>query len=619
MDSIALVNSLLLFGAGLVVVGIASSLVASRFGAPLLLVFLIIGMLVGENGPGGVSFGDYRLTYLIGSLALAIILFDGGLRTRLTGVRGAVAPATVLATAGVLITAGLTGAVAKVALGLGWLEGLLVGSVVASTDAAAVFFLMRAGGLQLQRRVNATLEIESATNDPVAVFLVVLLVELVLADYGAPTWEVVNLLVRQGVLGTALGLTAGFGMAWLLNRVAFPAGLQPLLVVALAIVTYALAALAEGSGFLAVYLAGLVVGNRPVRAFASIATFHEAATWLCQIVMFLVLGLLVTPAKLLGYALPALVIALFLILVGRPVAVWLCLTPFRFSHAEKTFVSWVGLRGAVSIFLAAIPTLSGVPNADVYFNVAFFVVLVSLLVQGWSVTFAAKRSGVALADPAPEVSRVEIDLPGQLDLDMVGYPVLAESPIMDRGTLPSWARAVFIVRGGAILTPEQAGVLRVGDYGYFLSPPERVRRLDRLFAPFEGHQGRALSGIFTFGPEVALGDLAEAYGIPVAADMRRQTLGALFADTFEEGVREGDRIALGAATLVARGVTDGDVTMVALIPQDEPAAVAPASTGWQDRATRSAWALWDFAGAAGARALAALRAGWGTIRARLRA
>ncbi|MDJ1158819.1 potassium/proton antiporter [Chelatococcus sp. SYSU_G07232] len=593
MDSISLVNSLLLFGAGLVVLGIASSLIASRFGAPLLLVFLVLGMAAGENGPGGIAFSDYRTTYLIGSLALAIILFDGGLRTRLAGVRGAVAPATLLATAGVVLTAGLTGFVAKLVLGLGWLEGLLVGSVVASTDAAAVFFLMRAGGLQLRRRVNATLEIESATNDPVAVFLVVLLVELVLAGEGAPTWEVANLLVRQGLVGAALGLSAGLGMSWVLNRIAFPAGLHPLLVVASAVFIYALAAIADGSGFLAVYLAGLVLGNRPVRAFASILSFHDAATWLCQIVMFLVLGLLVTPAKLVGYALPALVIALFLILVGRPVAVWLCLTPFRFSRMEKAFVSWVGLRGAVSIFLAAIPTLSGVPNAEVYFNVAFFVVLVSLLVQGWSVTVAARRSGVALADPAPEVSRVEIDLPGQLDLEMVGYPILADSPVMDRGTLPSWARAVLIVRGGEVLTPEQAGVLRIGDYGYFLAPPERVKRLDRLFAAFEGHHDRALSGVFIFGPEVKLGDLAGAYGIPVAEDMGDMSLGALFADTFEEGVREGDRIALGPVTLVARGADDGVVTTVALIPEEPPEGASATATPGLDRSLALAERLGD--------------------------
>ncbi|MFC7396004.1 potassium/proton antiporter [Chelatococcus sp. GCM10030263] len=568
MSTIAFVNSLLLGGAGLVAIGIMSSLVASRFGAPLLLVFILIGMLAGEAGPGGIQFDDYQAMYLIGSASLAVILFDGGLRTRIATVRGVAAPALLLASAGVLITAGLTGLVAMLLLGLGITQGLLVGAIVASTDAAAVFFLMRARGLQLRRRVNATVEVESATNDPVAVFLVLLLVSLITVPGEDGVGPILAHLMRQFFIGGGLGIGGGFVIAWLLNRVALPSGLHPLFVVALAVLIYGLAGVLDGSGFLAVYLAGLVVGNRPVRAFASILSFHDAATWLCQIVMFLVLGLLASPARLVAHALPALAIALFLILVGRPVAVWLCLTPFRFTRHEKTFVSWVGLRGAVSIFLAAIPQLTGVPEAELYFNVAFFVVLVSLLVQGWTVGFAARRTGVALADPAPEVSRVEIDLPGKPELEMVGYPLLADSPIILRGTLPSWARAVLVVRGDAVLTPEEAGVLSVGDYGYFLVPPERIRRLDRLFAAFEGHHERATSAVFAFTPEVKLDDLAAAYGIELDEEFKGQTLGAVFADTFEEGVREGDRIAVGGITLVASGVREGEVTAIALIVGD---------------------------------------------------
>lgn len=569
MEDIALVNTILLFGAGLVVLGIASSLLASRFGAPLLLVFLALGMLAGEDGLG-VQFRDYRATYLIGSLALAVILFDGGLRTRLAGLRGAVAPASVLATAGVLITAALTGLVAGFVLRLGPLEGLLVGAIVASTDAAAVFFLLRANGLKLRRRVNATLEIESSTNDPVALFLVLTLVAVILAGGHGSAPALLSHLLTHAIIGAAVGLGGGLAMTLALNRLAFPAGLHPPFVVACAALIFALASVADGSGFLAVYLAGLIVGNRPVRAFASVLSFHDAATWLCQIVMFLVLGLLVTPKTLAGFVLPGIAVALFLMLVGRPVAVWLCLTMFGFSWREKVFVSWVGLRGAVSIFLAAIPTLSGVPDAEAYFNVAFFVVIVSLVVQGWSVPWTARRLGVALADPAPAVDRVEIDLPGQFDLELVGYPVQRESPILDRGAAPSWARPLLVVRAGAMLTPDQAGLLRLGDYAYFLSPPLRIGRLDRLFAPFEGHHGRALSGVFTFAPEVRLREVAGAYGIPLAKASEDQTLGSLFADTFEDGVREGDRIALGPVMLVVRQVEDGTASAIALI-LDDPA------------------------------------------------
>ncbi|MBS7740525.1 MAG: potassium/proton antiporter [Chelatococcus sp.] len=572
MNTIIFVNSLLFGGAGLVAIGILSSLMASRFGAPLLLVFILIGMVAGEAGPGGILFDDYRAMYLIGSLALAIILFDGGLRTRLASVRGGAAPAILLATVGVVITAGLTGLVAMPLLNLNYLQGFLTGSIVASTDAAAVFFLMRARGLQLRRRVNATIEVESATNDPVAVFLVVLLVTLIGAQgHAGLDSEIANIplhLMRQCLIGGGLGIGGGLAIAWLINRVTLPAGLHPLFVISLAVMIYGLAGILDGSGFIAVYLAGLVVGNRPVRAFASILSFHDAATWLCQIVMFLVLGLLVSPERLMAHALPALAVAAFLMLVGRPVAVWLCLTPFRFSRQEKTFVSWVGLRGAVSIFLAAIPQLTQVPDAELYFNVAFFVVLVSLLVQGWSVAFVARHTGVALADPAPEISRVEIDLPGKVDLEMVGYPLLADSPVIQRGTLPSWARAVLIVRNDSVLTPEEAGVLSVGDYGYFLVPPDRIRRLDRLFAAFEGHQSRAMSAVFTFSPDIKFADLASAYGVEPDEGLQGLTLGAMFADTFEEGVREGDRLDIGNITLIARSVRDGVVTAIALIVGD---------------------------------------------------
>ena len=561
MDNITAVNLALLLCGLLVVIGIASSLLASRFGAPLLLVFLLIGMLAGEDGLGGYAFNDYQSTYFIGSLALAVILFDGGLRTRLRSFRGAFAPAAILATIGVLITAAATGLVATWLFELQLLQGLLIGAIVASTDAAAVFFLMRAGGMRLRRKVGHTLEIESGTNDPIAVFLTVVLVELLLAGAYNPGLSVAVTLFNQAVLGLAIGAGGGLAIVGVLNRVTLPPGLHPLLVVASAVVVFALTSVLGGSGFLAAYLAGLIVGNRPVRAFASILSFHDAATWLAQIVMFIVLGLLVTPSALMRYAIPGLIIAAFLMLVGRPLAVWLCLAPFSFSRREKVFISWVGLRGAVSIFLAAIPTLSGVPGAALYFNVAFFVVLVSLLVQGWTVTWTARRLGMALTDPEPETRRVEIDLPGQLELEMVGYPVLPDSPVLDRPTLPSWARPVFVVRGGEILTPERAGRLRPGDYGYLLAPPARVQRLDRLFASGEsGH----LPGVFTFDGKVPLADLAAAYGLPLPEDLQGLTVAEAFAERFEDRIEVGDRIALGTATLVAAALEEDVVTTAAL-------------------------------------------------------
>ena len=481
MDGLDLVNTAIFIGAALVLIGIFSSLVATRFGAPLLLVFLVVGMLAGQDGPGGIIFNDYSTTYLVGSIALSVILFDGGLRTRLSVFRGVLAPSMLLATLGVLLTAAVSGAAAWAVLDLDPVGALLLGSIIASTDAAAVFFLLRTGGLRLPSRVGSTLEIESGTNDPIAVFLVILLTQYILAGGGVPGWGLALQLGTQALLGGAFGLAGGLALVALLNRLAMPGGLHPLFVVAWAILVSALTSLAGGSGLLAVYVAGLVAANRPVRAYPSIVGFHDAVTWLCQIVMFLVLGLLVTPTTLWKYAGEGLLIAAVLTLVARPLAVWICLGRFGFARKEKLFISWVGLRGAVSIFLAAIPTLAGVPNAPLYFNIAFFVVLVSLLVQGSTLNSAARRLGVALKQTTPNVSRVELDIPGQTEQEIVGYPVTADSVILGLSRLPGWARVVMVVRKNHILDAPEAGALQPGDYCYFLVSRQRLPRLDSLF------------------------------------------------------------------------------------------------------------------------------------------
>ncbi len=564
MEQIGLINLGLLFLALLILVGIASSLIATRFGAPLLLVFLIIGMLAGEDGPGGIVFNDYRLTYMVGTVALAIILFDGGLRTRLAVFRGSLLPASLLATVGVVITAALTGALACLVLGLSWLEGLLLGAIVSSTDAAAVFFLMRAGGLQLRRRVAAALEIESGTNDPFAVFLTIVLVELILLGPHGSSTDVVILLVRQVAIGTVAGVVGGYLLVQALNRMALPSGLHPLFAITAALAIYAAAASVEGSGFLAVYLAGLVLGNRPTRAFPSILTFHDAATWLCQILMFLVLGLLVTPSKLLGYLFPAILIAVFLIVIARPVAVWLCLWPFSFTAREKSFISWVGLRGAVSIFLAAIPTLSGVANAELYFNVAFVAVFISLLVQGWTLTAVARGLGVALTETAPETQRVEIDLPGQTNREMVGFPIIANSPILTRTDLPSWVQPIMVARDEKVFTWAEAKALVPGDYAYFLVPTERAQRLDRLFAPSDAIQSHHPVAAFNFTGDISLRELATAYGLAVPEDIEGLTITEAFRLRCEDRIGMGDRIQMGPASLTVSELDGEDVKQASL-------------------------------------------------------
>ena len=337
MASLDSVSIAILLGAILVMAGILSSLVALRFGAPLLLVFLFVGMLAGESGPGGIVFNDVRSAYLIGSVALALILFDGGLKTRFQSIRAVLAPSALLATVGVLLTALITAPVAKYVLDIHWVEALLVGAVVASTDAAAVFLLIHGRGLRLRPRVGATLEVESGTNDPFAIFLTLVLIEYLSIGQNSPG-HVLLQFAREAGLGTLIGIFGGRLVVLALNRVALAQGLHAPFVATAAVVIFGVAQAAHASGFLAVYLAGIVIGNRPTRAHNSVVVFLDAATWLAQIVMFVILGLLVWPERLWTSLLPALGIAAALTLVARPVAVFLCLAPFPFPWREKVFI-----------------------------------------------------------------------------------------------------------------------------------------------------------------------------------------------------------------------------------------------------------------------------------------
>ena len=569
----------ILFGALLVLAGIMSSLVAMRFGAPLLLVFLIVGMLAGEGGPGGIQFDDVHTTYVVGSIALALILFDGGLRTRFATFRSVLAPAVTLATVGVLMTAALTAPVAKFLLGMTWTEALLVGAVVASTDAAAVFFLIHARGLRLRPRVGATLEVESGSNDPFAVLLTVILVEFL--TVGDRSWQhVLSVLAEQAALGTLIGILGGRAIVIVLNRLALAQGLHAPFVATSALVIFALAAALHASGFLAVYLAGLVVGNRPTRAHNTVVVFLDAVTWLAQIVMFVLLGLLVWPMRLVDSIFPALAVAVVLMFIARPAAVFACLAPFRFAWREKAFISWVGLRGAVGIFLASIPLLIGLPNAHLYFDIAFVVVLTSLLIQGWTIAAAARELHIALPRHDPLPRRVELDLPGQLEQEIVGYPVAANSPYLKRGLLPSWARPTLVVRDQKILSPQESQPVRPGDYVYVLAPPEKAQALDRFFVdmpPPTAPDPRLLGDFFVSG-EVTLGALAEIYGLSIAPEAAEITLADYFAEEIKRRPKQGDVVPLGPIALVAHRVTDGRLSNVGLrlAQEEEPPATLAA-------------------------------------------
>src|ERR1700688_3028066 len=542
MASLDSVSIAILLGAVLVMAGILSSLLALRFGAPLLLVFLVIGMLAGDSGPGHLGFDDVRTTYLVGSVALALILFDGGLRTRFQSIRAVLAPSMVLA----------------------------------STDAAAVFLLVHAQGLRLRPRVGATLEAESGTNDPFAVFLTLMLVEFI--SIGDSSLSHVALeFGREAVLGAIVGIIGGRLVVLALNRVALPQGLHAPFVATAALVIFGGAQIVHGSGFLAVYLAGIIIGNRPTRAHNSVVTFLDAATWLAQIVMFVLLGLLVSPHRLVSSVVPAVIVALVLMLVARPLAVFLCLAPFRFNWREKIFIAWTGLRGAVAIFLASIPMLVGLSKAYLYFDVAFVVVIISLLLQGWTLAAAARRLHVALprADRGPR--RVELDLPGQLEQQLVGYSVRPKSLYFRRGLIPSWSKPTLVIRDEHILSPTEADPVLPGDYIYLLAPPEKAEALDRFFVDMlpSSAPDPHLLGDFVVSGEHTLGELAEIYGVAVDPEQANLTLADYFDVHLDHAPKEGAALELDTIVLVARSISGGRVNVVGLRLPEEGEAAAP--------------------------------------------
>ncbi|UFX45970.1 potassium/proton antiporter [Bradyrhizobium sp. 41S5] len=576
MASLDSVSIAILLGAVLVMAGILSSLLALRFGAPLLLVFLLVGMLAGDSGPGRLQFDDVRTTYLVGSVALALILFDGGLKTRFASIRTVLAPSMMLATAGVLLTALITAPVARYVLDLNWTESLLVGAVVASTDAAAVFLLVHTQGLRLRPRVGATLEAESGTNDPFAIFLTLMLVEFISVGQSSAS-HIAMEFIQEAVLGAIIGVIGGRLVVIALNRVALPQGLHAPFVTTAALVIFGGSQIVHASGFLAVYLAGIIIGNRPTRAHNSVVTFLDAATWLAQIVMFVLLGLLVSPHRLLSSAGGAVLVAFALMLVARPLAVLICLAPFKFNWREKVFIAWTGLRGAVAIFLASIPMLVGLSKAYLYFDVAFVVVIISLLLQGWTLAPAARRLHVALPRAERGPRRVELDLPGQLEQQLVGYPVRPKSLYFRRGLIPSWSKPTLVIRDERILTPVEADPVAPGDYIYLLAPPERAEALDRFFvdmAPSSAPDPHLL-GDFMVSGEHTLGELAEIYGVKVDEHQARLTLADYFDINLDRAPKEGAELALDEIVLVARSISGGRVNVVGLRLPEEEEEVAP--------------------------------------------
>ena len=580
------VSSIILVGAILLVTSIATSVVSFRIGAPLLLVFLLVGLLAGEDGPGGIKFDDAPAAFFIGSIALALILFDSGFNTRWASYRAAAGPSLMLATVGVLLTTAFVGAAAVFLFGLPWSEGLLIGGIISSTDAAAVFFLLRVGGITLRDRVRSTLEIESGSNDPIAIFLVIALTEMIAAGDIEPGWSLVGTFLSQLGGGLVGGIVGGLAIVLAVSRLRLEPGLYPVLSLALAMLIFAATGVLHGSGFLAVYVAGLIAGNAGLPHTAVLRRFHDGLTWLAQIVMFVMLGLLATPSQFDVTLTAGVLLGLLLILVARPLAVWLCLLPFRFPARETAFVGWVGLRGAVSILLSTVPILYGLPGAQTMFNIVFEMVLVSLLVQGWTIKPVAHWLGLTVPRRHGPIDRIELELPHDTGHELVIYGVQAGSAVARGRRLPRWARPSLIIRDGRPLSIHTVRQLQPGDHLYLFVTPRHIPLLDKLFAgageiPDDDSE---LYGDFALKPDVTVQAVAEMYGLPLPLEKADLSVAELLRQELVGDVEAGDRLRFGGIELIVRDVENGEIASVGLVL--EPVALTPPSL------SRRIGALW---------------------------
>ncbi|SFR66196.1 potassium/proton antiporter, CPA1 family [Marinobacter daqiaonensis] len=561
----------ILIGAAMLITSILLSPLSSRVGMPVLLIFLAVGMLMGEDGAGGIRFDNFELAFVIGNLALAVILLDGGMRTRAETFRVGLKPALVLATLGVFITAALAGLCAWLVFDMHWMIALLIGAIISSTDAAAVFSLLQGHGLHLNERVSATLEIESGSNDPMAIFLTLMLVSLIGQEGASTLADGLMMLVRQFGIGAVVGVAGGFIIVEMANRVRLTPALYPLMVVAAGLFVFAGTNILSGSGFLAIYLAGVIVGNRPVRMMPMILQVHDGLAWLAQLCLFLMLGLLVTPSSLLSLAGSGLILALALIFVIRPLAVFSTLWPFGFNRRELFFISWVGLRGAVPIVLALFPIMAGVPEAPQIFHFAFFIVLVSLLVQGTSLAPLARKLKLEVPATGEPYRRLPLDVSAAGDHELMLFPLRGdrwnEPRPLGQLRLPENTAIAGIFRNHECFAP--APDLHIGrdDVVAVFAVSNSLTELGKALSgrPTPEHLAeRTFFGDFVLNGDALLGDVEQVYGIEFDELPPELSLAECFAKRTKGHPVVGDKVKLGPVVLVARATEADRVTKVGL-------------------------------------------------------
>ncbi len=459
-----------------------------RLGVPIVLLFLVLGMLGGSEGPGGIAFADYGVAVRVGTIYLVLILLDGGMNAPWGAVRRIMVPAGMLATVGVALTAGLVAVFSRL-LGLAWTEALLLGAVVSSTDAAAVLAVLRGGRLSLQARVGSTLEVESCINDPMAVILTVTMIEVAKSP-NALRWTLLVGVPLQLAVGAAVGVLLGYLGRRLVRSVRLPTvGLYPALTLALAFLSFGAATMLEGSGLMSVYFTALVLGNSTLPYKSGLVRVHESLAWLSQIALFLMLGLLVFPSHLMPVAGIGLAVALFLAFVARPVAVLLCLLPLRFPAREIGYIGWIGLRGAVPIILGAFPVLAQVPGAERVFNSVFFIVVVSTILPGATIRQVTRWLGLAVPEKPNPSAVLEINSVHPLDAEIASFLIDPAASVCEASLsqiqLPADAAVMMIVRGSELVAARGQTILMPGDHVYVFFQPADRRYIELLFGRSE--------------------------------------------------------------------------------------------------------------------------------------
>ena len=509
-------NVLYLVGALLIFASILSSTVSARLGIPLLLLFLVVGMLAGEQGILGIHFAQYGLANFIGQAALACILLDGGLRTSFRSFRVGLKPAVVLATWGVFATVLILGAFVTWLLNVDWRIGMLMAAIVGSTDAAAVFSLLRHGGVELNARVQATLELESGANDPLAILLVTGLIALNIDPEGQTAFGFIWLLLQQIGFGLVFGLLAGYLLARLMPKLHLAEGMYAILILSAGLAVFAATNLIGGSGFLAIYLAGVIIGNTKVRATEHVLRVMDSFAWLSQAVLFVVLGLLVTPSNVLNVWHYSVAIAAFMIFIARPIAVFSSVKPFKFKNREAGFISWVGLRGAVPITLAILPVMASVQGASLLFDIAFGVVVVSLILQGMTIPMMANWFGVRIPSHDEPKEEHEVWVSDASSITLYEFEVkegafaIGRHPKEITNRINTDEITIFaVVRNQLVLPVDDRTQLAFGDVVWYAMRGDHAKEVAKIFNNTKLNRQKIndFYGDWLLSPNVKIADL----------------------------------------------------------------------------------------------------------------